>query len=379
VLLSLRNTFRRKGRLALTLATLILGGAIFIGVFSVRDSSYLTLDDALRYFNFDVDVTFNRAYSIEEMEREALAVPGVVNAEAILGTNARRVKLDGNDGNQTTILGVKPNSKAIVPTIVEGRWLMPGDENAIVLNAEVMRREGDIKVGDDIVLKIDGRKTTWRVVGYVRSVATGPLMYADSDYLARTIRSVGRAGEIWVSTENHDGASQAAVAKALEDRYKAAGMRVSNRMTITEMRDMITNQFNLIVYFLLAMAILLAIVGGLGLMGTMSLNVLERRREIGVMRAIGAADGAVRQVFLVEGMLIGLISWIFGAVLSIPLSQLMSDGVGNSFMNAPLSFMFSWFGLGIWLVVVIVLSILASALPARSASRISVREVLAYE
>jgi putative ABC transport system permease protein len=49
VLLSLRNTFRRKGRLVLTLTTLVLGGAIFIGVFTVRDSLLLTLDDMFDY------------------------------------------------------------------------------------------------------------------------------------------------------------------------------------------------------------------------------------------------------------------------------------------------------------------------------------------
>jgi putative ABC transport system permease protein len=127
------------------------------------------------------------------------------------------------------------------------------------------------------------------------------------------------------------------------------------------------------------MAVLLAVVGGLGLMGTMSLNVLERTQEIGVMRAIGASDGAVRQVFMVEGILIGLISWLLGAGLALPLSKLLSDAVGLAFTKAPLSYTFSLNGVLLWFVVVVILAALASFLPARSASRLTVREVLAYE
>jgi len=115
------------------------------------------------------------------------------------------------------------------------------------------------------------------------------------------------------------------------------------------------------------------------LMGTMSLNVLERTREIGVMRAIGASDGAVRQVFMVEGILIGMLSWLLGAGLALPLSKLLSDAVGMAFTKAPLSYIFSTNGVLLWLVVVVILASLASFLPARSASRLTVREVLAYE
>ncbi len=127
------------------------------------------------------------------------------------------------------------------------------------------------------------------------------------------------------------------------------------------------------------MAVLIAIVGGLGLMGTMSINVIERTREIGVMRAVGASDGSVVKVFMVEGLFIGVLSWLVGAILALPISKLLSDIVGVAFMEAPLSYTFSVNGALLWLAVVLILSAMASFLPARSASRLTVREVLAYE
>ncbi len=127
------------------------------------------------------------------------------------------------------------------------------------------------------------------------------------------------------------------------------------------------------------MAILIAVVGGLGLMGTMSINVIERTREIGVMRAVGASDGSVLKVFIVEGVFIGVLSWLVGAIVALPVGKLLSDAVGAAFLEAPLNYTFSTKGTLLWLAIVVILAVLASILPAWNASRLSVREVLAYE
>jgi putative ABC transport system permease protein len=76
------------------------------------------------------------------------------------------------------------------------------------------------------------------------------------------------------------------------------------------MRELMTDRFNVVMTMLGMMSLLVVAVGTSGLMGNMSINVLERRREIGVMRAIGASDRAVMKIFLVEGLLIGLLSWV---------------------------------------------------------------------
>jgi putative ABC transport system permease protein len=111
----------------------------------------------------------------------------------------------------------------------------------------------------------------------------------------------------------------------------------------------------------------------------MSINVLERTREIGVMRAIGATGGAVRQIVLVEGVLIGGLSGLIGALIAVPVSQLLAGLVGTAFLQAPLSFAFSLAGVTIWLALVMGLAAVASILPAWRAAQLTVREVLAYE
>ena len=109
-----------------------------------------------------------------------------------------------------------------------------------------------------------------------------------------------------------------------------------------------------------------------------TLNVLERRREIGVMRSIGASSWRVIRLYIGEGILLGVLSWLIALPLSIPAAYGMATQGLSFALNAQLSYRFSPEGALIWLVIIIILAVFASTLPARSASRISVRESLTY-
>lgn len=380
LLLSLRNTFRRGGRLASTLITLTLSGAIFIAVFSVRASLLLTLEDIAQYWRYDVEVDFARSYRTRRIEDEALRVPGVVGVESWIYNYTFRLRPDGTESRtEITIVAPSATTDLIRPSVLQGRWLLPEDENAVVVNSDLLRDEPDIKVGDEIVLKIRERETTWCVVGVVTGQLMGPMVYVNYPYFARLCSDVGQANYLLVETQQHDAEFQIQVAKALEGRFRRLGLNVALVETNAEIRTGVNSLFNIIVVFLSVMAILLTIVGGLGLMGTMSLNVIERTREIGIMRAIGASDDAVMRIVIVEGVLIGILAWLLGSMLALPLSKFLSNQVGLSFLNAPLSYTFSVNGAIFWLVTVVILSALASLWPALRATKISVREALAYE
>jgi putative ABC transport system permease protein len=84
-------------------------------------------------------------------------------------------------------------------------------------------------------------------------------------------------------------------------------------------------------------------------------------------------------VFLTEGLLIGALAWGVGVLISLPISKVLSDALGNSFLAKPLAYTPAMDGILYWLVIVAVLSLVASFLPAFRATRLAVREVLAYE
>jgi putative ABC transport system permease protein len=379
MLLSLRNTFRRKGRLALTLSTLVLGGAMLISVLTVRASLLKTLDDFFLTYNYDLNAFMERPFRVVAIENEVRQVPGVVDVESWGQTSGRRVLADRTKTPGINITGLPQNTTLFQPKIVAGRWLLPEDQNAIVIAADLLKTEPDLKIGDDLLLDINGRELSWRIVGIAQVLFVDRQVYASYDYLARATNNVGQSSTVVVVTQQHDAAFRAQVAQDLRARFKLAGLKVSGTQTISELRSNIEFQFNIIVVMLLVMAVLLAVVGGLGLMGTMSINVIERTREIGVMRAIGASNGAILRIVIVEGVLIGVVSWLIAFALAFPFSMLLNSAVGQAFLRGSISYTFSLSGVLLWLAIVVALAGLASFLPAWNATRVTVRDVLSYE
>ncbi len=379
ILLSIRNIFRSKGRLALTLITLTLAGAIFIAVFSVQTTLDKLMDDIMYMWNFDAMLTFERIQRVEKVSREATTIAGVTGTDAWLQVATRRQRPDGSE-TKTIYMFATPAGSSLIrgPKIIQGRWLVPGDENAVVVDSIFIKEETDVKLGDEILLKIEGRQRPFRVVGVGMGVAV-PMAYADYDYVARLTDHVGEANALQIKTVRYDVAGAAEISNAVADHLEQVGIDVQTVTTIAGERAEAEVVWSIIISLLMIMALMLAVVGGLGLMGTMSINVLERTREIGVLRAIGAPTGGVAWVFIREGIAIGVLSGIFGALLAPPLGMLLSNGIGIAIMGTELKFSYSFTGVWVWLALVVILSGLASFIPARNAARLTVREVLAYE
>jgi putative ABC transport system permease protein len=380
--LSLRNTFRRRARLVLTLITLVLGGMIFMTVGSVRSSLDGLIETGLDYFQFDVQVQLGQPYRTARLEQVVAGIPEFTVAEGWLGAQALRVRDDGAKGNPLTVTALEADSVMVNPTLSAGRWLQPDDQNAIVLSQNVLGSEPDITVGDAIVLEINGKESPWVVVG-IAQVLGGPPnvvpVYVNYPYFSWLTTSVNRATSLQLKLDPQTAMTQDEAAALLNERLEAAGFTVSSVFTIDTLRRFTGAFFDIIVYLLLAMGVLIASVGALGLAGTMSTNVLERTREIGVMRAIGASDGSVLRIVIVEGLFIGLISWLLGAMLAYPAGLALAQTVGVVLFQQSLPYVFSAGGLGMWFVIVVVLATLASFLPAWRASQLTVREVLAYQ
>lgn len=377
--ISLRNTFRRKSRLTLTLITLSLASTIFISIFSVRASLVQTMDDALLFFDYDVQILFDRPYRSDRIIRQVEDRSGIERVETWGFGTVRRIRPDGSESDSIVIYAPRADTEMMQPILVEGRWLRDDDTNQIVINTDVLRTEDDLTVGSIMTLNVNNKERDFEVVGIVRGILTGANSFINFDYFSRVTNAVGRAQISLVRLSDRSPEHQLATGNDLEESYRSSGFRVQQMQTIAQLRTIISTTFNVLIAFLLFMALLLGFVGGLGLMGTMSINVLERTREIGVMRAIGASDRAVLRIVLVEGMIIGLISWIIGGLVALPASRIITDTVGRSLLQAAPSYIFSTGGALLWLVTVLLLSTVASFLPARGASRLTVREVLSYE
>lgn len=388
VVLTVSNTFRRKGRLALTQVALVGAGAIFMMVMSVQASMLHTFDVFLETHHFDVFIGFERPQRIEEIEALVASFPGVSYAEAIetaTGLAVRRVgDKEGRDQENITLLGVSEGGRAYRQVVTAGRWLLPEDEYAMVLNRDLANELG-VSLGDDVVVTrgsgADAKESTWNVVGLLYDIydnQTASAVWRDTLERELPHASRGRAGTLYVGAMQDDAESLSALAHDLREWLDEARRDVSRSLTSARFKSEQTGGMMIIVYLLAVVAILIAAVGGIGLSGALAINALERRREIGVMRAIGASGRAIGGIFVGEGAIIGLASWAIALPLSVPLGWAFTQAIG-SVIKFPLMFRFSLQGVGVWLLLVIALSVLASGLPAWRAARVSVRQSLAYE
>jgi len=380
--LSLRNAFRRKARLALTLFTLILAGALFIGVYNLWASFAQVIDDAQGYMQADINASFNRAYRLDKVSEMALNIPGVSSVEGWLEFPGILIP-EGTDEAGRDIQFVAPPSTStlIDPIVTAGRWLQPGDENAVVIGNHLLNIFPALKIGDTLTIKINERETQWHIIGFYSLPAPSetPWLYVNYEYISRLIGQPGMVYALRVITDRHDAITQENVNAQLLATFEAHGVQVSRTELGVDYIENSTAFTNVFVYFILGMAVLIAVVGGLGLMGTMSINVLERTREIGVMRAIGASSWAIQSIVISEGVVIGLVSWIISIALAIPLTNVLTFGVGMAIFNVHLPAVYSLSGMVVWLFGTLLLAAIACSLPASRASRLTVRDTLAYE
>jgi putative ABC transport system permease protein len=145
-----------------------------------------------------------------------------------------------------------------------------------------------------------------------------------------------------------------------------------------EIRQQANSQFSITTTMLMFLAIIVALVGGIGLMGSLSISVVERTREIGVMRAIGARSGTIMGMFVMEGILQGLLSWAISIPISYVLGNPLANALGQTMFEANLDYQYNYGAVVIWLVITLIISTLASILPARNATQIKVQDSLAY-
>jgi len=382
-LVSLRNTFRRKWRLSLTLLTLTLGGAIFIATFNVQGSLKNYIGRIGKYFLADVNLTLGGNYRIDKIQGLLSNVPGVGQVEGWASARSELVMPDGSVGESVGLLAPPAGSKMVEPILLEGRWLIPGDEAAIAVGERFREIFPNLHTGDMLRLKINGKEVDMQVVGFFQLAgkSSGYVAYTTFDYLSRLTHEPNKANayRIMSSQPGLTLQEQTDLARRIENYLSSQNIVVSNVEEGYSLTTASADGLNILTGFLLIMASLIALVGSIGLAGTMSMNVLERTREIGIMRAIGASDRAVINLVMVEGLLIGMLSWLFGTLLAFPISTLLSNAINLALFGAPSAFTFTIAGPLIWLGVVLLLSVSASIIPAHNAASLTIREVLSYE
>ncbi len=383
VTLALRNTFRRAGRVLLTEITLIAAGTIFMMVISTHYSFNETILQIFKGFGYDLIIGFDQPQRIDEVVPLIESRPNVDRAEmwVFYTAKAQTPGVSGPGSEYEIFLrGIPKDTQLFEPQLTAGRLLDPADGRALLLNQKLAGKMG-LKVGDRIELHLgDKGKSTWTIIGLIFDLAGRDqnTAYLYRDAINEELGLVGRASVAEIRGTVKTLEAQIAMEKDMRDYFKSLGISLSFTSPALKEQQQANAQFSILTTLLLIMTFLIAVVGSFGLSGTLSINVLERRREIGVMRAVGASSLDVGFIFMGEGLLLGALSWAQAVPLSLLAGKFFVEALGEV-IDFPAVYHYSFTGVWLWLGVVVALSLLASGLPARRATQISVRESLAYE
>jgi putative ABC transport system permease protein len=374
LLLSLRNAFRRRQRLALTLVTWASGGAVYIGALDLRASIRGSVDLLFDSQRFDLVLRLARAAPAESLEKALAGVPGVARAEAWGAARAAA----GNAWSSSFPISAPPaHSRMFIPSFRSGRWPGPEDGNALVVNRRLLEEEPSLVPGGETPLLIQGRAEPWKVIGVVET-GPSPMAYTCRETLARVTGETGVDRAVIAAAPGGTGSSLELVQR-LRTELERRGYAVQSTHLMSENRRVMEDHLLLVAGFLGVMSRLMIVVGGLGLAASMSLAVLERTREIGVLRAIGARHRSIIAMVQVEGLVVTLLGWALALPLSIPMSVVLGLAFGRIMIPVPVRVVPELSAVLQWLGIALGVSVAACAWPAFRATRVTTAAALAYE
>ena len=413
VVFALRNGFRRRARLLLTIATLAVGGVFFLSGLNVRSSMISTLNALFRAKRFDLTVSLAGISPMDAVERAVRRTPGTAAVEGWITTEgslvdgkpslpgAPAVRSHGGGGSahprggssagphggagtgtdRFVAIALPASTKMQRFELSAGRALTPADTNAVIVNTALAAKIPGARIGGTVPLSLGHGSMPWQIVGISREPFSPPIGYFSKSYVDELggLGGMTNSLRVTVDSKSADRASIERIRTALERNLEAEGVRVVGTLSKADSRFGFDQHMLMIYVSLVIMSGVIAAVGGLGLMTTMSLNVLERRREMGVLRAIGATPTAVRWIVVAEGTAIGLMSWALAAAAAWPVSRAIGNLLLQLAFQTRLDFSFDLAGLAIWAGVSLFVGAAASFLPAWRASRRPIHEALGYE
>jgi putative ABC transport system permease protein len=386
--LSIRNVFRQRSRLIMTLGLLAAGGAMFMTALNVAKAWEENLNRIYTQRLYDLEVRLNDRVESGPIISQLNDMPGVSTAEAwdyaptsFFDEHAHEITYTYPDKGHGsfTMLALPQTTKLFRPMLSEGIWLTDETKNQVVLNQMARGLVRDLKLGDTVKLSLDGENSEWVIVGFTEDVGSGATAYVSINTFEQLKKTVGKTKMLRISYDDRSKQNAMTKNSKVEALLESENISVGSTIPVWLLHNAIAAHMKVLVNSLMAMAVLMAIVGTLGLTSTMSMSIMERTREIGVMRTIGGTPRKIKNIVVWEGISIGVMSIALAFILSLILSTYMGKLIGNMAFKTPLSLSISGIALLSWLVIILVGSFVATFFPARRAGSITIREALAYE
>ncbi|MGA8114993.1 MAG: FtsX-like permease family protein [Actinocatenispora sp.] len=367
-----RNSGRNPRRTAITAAALMVGIALITGVSTVLSSVQTSVNKVVdQQIKADLIVSGQQTGEIPPTFDPALLprMRSVTGVRSVAGIFRDAARVDGKDGYvaATDDAGALADSLSLrhrsgtITSLSGHRALL--DRKAA--------RAGHLKVGSTVRIALAHGTATYTVSGIYGSGSSGVTGWILPASAARDFRTPSAVSG-YVRLD--DGAS-VSVAKKGIDRLLADNplVTVTDRTSYVQQQTSIFDTVQTMIQVLLTLAIVIA---ALGVVNTLALSVIERTRELGMLRAIGMKRRQIMGMITVESVVIS----VFGAVLGLAVGAGLGTAVVQALKEQGIKYLsFSWSLMVTYLVLAAVIGVVAAILPSLRAARLNVLAAIAYE
>ena len=374
VQIGLRNVGRRKRRSLATAAIVALAVGNLLAVLALAQGATDSTRASWGSHLEDVQIaTSSRAPFDERARRTIVTTPGVAEAEPVLKNT---VDLDGREAfvwgvEQDPLLGYR---------LAEGRWFDAAEERegaAVAVIERNIAQLAGIDVGDRVDLGTAVGPARFRIIGIATNQQEdGTALYVPLSTTRALLDRPAAASAYWIRTESGDTDEVDRTTALLEDRLAAEGYEVSSEIRYVAERDEVAANSTLTTT-IAVLGFLIVAMSMVGLANAITTNVLERTREIGILRSIGARARDIRRIFTTEGVVLALLGWLVGIPLGYLLTRLIVRLVWE-IVDVRLPVVFPPGNVLVALVGTTVLALLVLVLPVRRAVRFRPGDALRY-
>jgi putative ABC transport system permease protein len=370
--MAIRNLARRKVRNAITVVAIGLATAAFLAAQSTSDSVNTSIDHAYDLYGSDAWVWFQEPVG-RGFAATLRSMPEVREVEAWASSGAAVADL------RVTMWGIPPNTTLYRYRLLQGRWFGDDEPDVVLLSSRLAEARG-LRLGDRLELDVGGENALLTVIGVLNDDAQGlqsssrGKVFVPLDTAARLMHRSGAADFFAVRLDRSDGPYVEEVLARLERKYHTLSPGMLAAYADKQSSQEASKILTLLLY---AMTVIVGTIGGIGIANTLTLNVLERRREIGVMRSIGGRDSHLIQIFLTEALVMGIGGFVLGLLLGYPLARLLVWVMSTVLF--PLDFVFPAAMVTSALAFTLLLTAAASIGPALGAAKLKVSYALRYE
>ncbi len=374
VLMGLRSVFRRRGRAVLTLVALTLTGTAFMAIATTSTSVDRTSAQIFGEHTYDIVLNVNKPQPVAKMDALLSALPNVAHVEEFDSDGVLM------NGKVLGIEGLEPDTQIYKPDVVAGTWLTGNTPYQMVI-ADLVAQNLHKHVGDTLTTSLPTNTQTWTIIGIVHDPDSGTGYIGSTfvtlrDLIAFNQQPPGLSSSFAILCQDRSTDAVNQLATTVDQRLSGQGL-APDITTRQQQMQRSNGQFQILFGILYGVAGIVALVGILGLANTLTTSVLERRREIGILRSMGATGWGVARVFWTEGLALALIAWFIGVILSFPAAYGFVQLIDHQLLA--LQFAFSPLALAWMLLAILAVATLASFGPALSASRARIADILRYE